>query len=116
MASFQNITLIIAGVLLLICIVLIILIFLFPNTKQVWPPFVSNCPDYFVDENGDGSKCVNDLSLGKCDGNEIPNFTTDPEYLGSSGNCAKKNWANGCSITWDGITYGVKDPCTTSSS
>ena len=64
MANFQKMTLMIACIILLICIVIIILIFLFPNTKQVWPPLVANCPDYFTDVKGDGSECVNNLSLG----------------------------------------------------
>ena len=51
MANFQKMTLTIAGILLLICIVIMIIIFLFPNTKQVWPPMVANCPDYFEDVN-----------------------------------------------------------------
>ena len=115
MANFQKITLIIAGVLLLICIVLLILIFLFPNTEQVWPPMISNCPDYFEDVNGDGSNCVNKIPIHtQCTNADIPNFAKDPEYIGSGGNCAKYNWANKCGVTWDGITYGVKNPCTSS--
>jgi len=116
MATFQKMTLIVAGIILLICVVIILLIFIFPNTKQVWPPLVANCPDYFTDINGDGSECVNNLLLGtgaiKCSGSI--NFNTTP-YIGSGGNCAKYNWANGCGLTWDGITYGVKNPCTNSS-
>jgi hypothetical protein len=120
MANFQKMTLIVAGILLLICIVVIVLIFLFPNTKQVWPPMVANCPDYFVDTNGDGSKCDNSLHLtgnGSCGtaaagGITAPNFTID-DY---NTTCQKYNWANGCGITWDGITYGVKNPCTNNSS
>lgn len=117
MANFQKMTLIFAGVLLLICIVIILLIFLFPNTKQVWPPLVANCPDYFTDENGDGSKCENNLRLGILDKPNCKgpyNFNTSP-YIGSGGNCEKYNWANNCGLTWDGITYGVKNPCTASS-
>jgi hypothetical protein len=111
MATFQKITLMIAGILLLICIIIIILIFLFPNTKQVWPPLLANCPDYFVDLKGDGSNCVNKLSLGNC--SNIPDFT-QPPYIGSGGNCVKYTWANKCKLTWDGLTYGVQNPCTTS--
>ena len=111
MASFQNITLIIAGVLLLICMILIVLIIKFPNTKEVWPPMIANCPDYFTDENGDGSKCVNNIPIpNKC--RNIPNFTQS-KYKGTRGNCEKHNWANRCGVTWDGITYGVTNPCTT---
>jgi hypothetical protein len=114
MASFQNTTLIIAGVLLLICVILIILIMIFPNTKQVWPPMIANCPDYFTDVNGDGSKCVNVNNIqisSNC--NIIPDFTHG-KYKGTIGNCSKYNWANKCGLTWDGITYGVINPCTTS--
>ena len=115
MANFQKMTLIIACIILLICIVIILMVFLFPNTKQVWPPLVSNCPDYFIDEKGDGSQCRNTLKLGRgdtCNGvNGLYNFNISP-YIGSGGNCAKYNWANDCGLTWDGITYGVKNPCT----
>lgn len=115
MATFQKMTLMIAGILLIICIIIIVLIFLFPNTKQVWPPMVGNCPDYFVDIKGDGSNCVNSLSLGTCTETETPDFSKN-DFIGSGGNCAKYTWANKCGLTWDGITYGVQNPCTTSSS
>ncbi len=123
MANFQKMTLIVAGILLLICIVVIVLIFLFPNTKQVWPPMVANCPDYFVDTNGDGSQCDNTLKLignrscmtSGSSGVFAPNFT-DPPYIGDNSTCQKYNWATNCGITWDGITYGVKNPCTNNSS
>jgi hypothetical protein len=115
MASFQNLTLIIAGVLLLICIVLIVIIMVFPNTKQVWPPMIANCPDYFTDVNGDGSKCLNINNVQNSPSSNcqmIPDFTQST-YKGITGNCNKYNWANRCSLTWDGITYGVTNPCTT---
>jgi hypothetical protein len=112
-------TLTIAGILLLICIVIMIIIFLYPNTKQVWPPMVANCPDYFVDTNGDGSKCDNPLELkgnstcligtGKNLSLTAPNFTLDST-------CEKYNWATQCGVTWDGLTYGVSNPCTNNSS
>ena len=115
MANFKKMTLIVAGILLLICIAIIILIFLFPNTKQVWPPMVANCPDYFVDKNGDGSICTTTFNLGngRCGQNIL---FTDPKYIGSNAKCEKYNTATNCGITWDGITYGVKNPCTNNSS
>jgi hypothetical protein len=36
-------------------------------------------------------------------------------YSGEDGLCNKYNWANTCGVTWDGITYGVKNPCDKSS-
>jgi hypothetical protein len=123
MANFQKMTLTIAGIILLICIVILILIFVFPNTSQVWPPMVSNCPDYFVDTTGDGSNCTNPLKIigsPSCmttptSGVNAPNFTVG-NYIGSTGTCAKYNWATGCEVSWDGITYGVRNPCTNNSS
>ena len=35
-----------------------------------------------------------------------------PAFTGSNGTCAKYNWANNCKVSWDGITYGVENPCT----
>ena len=40
------------------------------------------------------------------------NFTVSP-YIGDQGECAKYNWATNLGIVWDGITYGVKNPCNT---
>jgi hypothetical protein len=114
MANFQKTTLTIAGILLLICIVIMIIIFLFPNTKQVWPPMVANCPDYYTDTKGDGSICKSQSqNIGKI----CPTLDfSDSKYIGSNGACEKYNTANSCGITWDGITYGVKNPCTNNSS
>jgi hypothetical protein len=65
---------------------------------------------------GNGERCVNVKDLGTCNGSVatgehlIMNFSVAP-YIGSDGNCAKYNWANSCGIAWDGITYGVPNPC-----
>ena len=32
-------------------------------------------------------------------------------FTGSNGTCAKYSWANKCDVSWDGITYGVENPC-----
>ena len=40
------------------------------------------------------------------------NFDQAP-FNGTDGNCAKFKWANKCGLTWDGITYGVSNPCAT---
>jgi hypothetical protein len=38
------------------------------------------------------------------------NFNTSA-FTGSQGACNKYNWATKCNVTWDGITYGVSNPC-----
>ncbi len=115
MASFQSTLLIIATVILIIILVLFAYSLHNQKQKQKWPPTESSCPDYWVDNGTNGSNCVNTLSLGKC--KDAPNFFKAP-YVGSGGSCKKKGWANGCQVTWDGITYGYgnNDPCTTISS
>jgi hypothetical protein len=35
----------------------------------------------------------------------------DPAFSGSNELCAKYRWAKKCKISWDGITYGVDNPC-----
>ena len=32
-------------------------------------------------------------------------------FTGSNGACNKRNWADFNGISWDGITYGVNNPC-----
>lgn len=115
--NFQKIVLI---VFLLILVVALILIGIKMNKKinNNWPPYVANCPDYWLDLGGDGSQCFNNKELGSCN---IPISETDKNtkdftvsaYTGSDGLCKKKKWANACGVAWDGINYGVKDPCET---
>jgi hypothetical protein len=117
MNYFQKIILIIAIVVLIIS--LIVIGFSIQNTKNnVWPPLIPSCPDYWtIDGSGNDTKCINVKDLGTCkpfsgDEHLIMNFNQAP-YVGSNANCAKYTWANNCGLAWDGITYGVTNPCST---
>ena len=74
-----------------------------PN-KKTWPTHVSNCPDYWVDSLGDGTKCVSNAAM----------YNTNFLCIGTkdfSGKtyCDKltKMKTTGCDrIAWDGMTYG----------
>jgi len=87
------------------------------GTASVWPPIIGDCPDYWVDMSGNGAQCVNvkDLGNGNCKpGGSDKHLTMDftqPAFTGGNGLCAKYTWANACGVTWDGITYGVSNPC-----
>jgi hypothetical protein len=107
----------------LILLAIILFIMAYTINKKTndlkWPPYISNCPDYWLDLSSNGSRCFNQHSLGKC---AIPNSLeqntvdfTSSIYTGSEGECNKKKWANNCGVTWDGITYGYgnNDPCST---
>jgi len=76
--------------------------------KQTYPPLLGECPDYYKLDN-----------VGRCVNNGIWDFTQEspcnqidfsgnqykiPGTGANSGLCAKKNKANECNITWDGIT------------
>ena len=34
------------------------------------------------------------------------------QFTGSNGTCNKYLWAKKCDLSWDGLTYGVPNPCT----
>jgi len=112
---FQKIVLFTA-IILLIIILIFIGISLSYSKATTWPPIVPACPDYWImDGSGNNSTCINIKDLGTCSpigGTKhlVMNFN-DTAFTGSQGNCNKYTWANKCGISWDGITYGVNNPC-----
>jgi hypothetical protein len=116
--NFQSIILTIAVVGLIVLLVVIGYSLSKSTSTIVWPPIVGSCPDYWMDLKGNGEQCYNVKSLGKCNlpgTNEqnTMNFNVSP-FNGDTGTCSKYNWAKNCNVTWDGITYGAKNPCDTS--
>jgi hypothetical protein len=109
MASFQKIVLTAAIVILIIALIFIGLALRAGQKNMSWPPVVGDCPDYWVDTKGSGANCVNVKNLGTCKTKSM-NFTTS-NFTGSNGTCNKYTWATNCGVSWDGITYGVSDPC-----
>ena len=118
MGGFQKIILVIMFILLLVVLVLVGITLYKRNVNKSWPPNIGDCPDYWIDMSGNGSQCVNVKDLGTCNGSVeqgqhlTMDFSVAP-YIGSNGSCEKYNWANNCGIAWDGITYGVPNPCIT---
>ena len=117
MEGFQKIVLIIAIIVLIITLV-VMGIALSSATKETWPPLVPDCPDWWIaDGSGNNSRCINVKDLGTCSAqsgkkHQTMNFNL-PSFTGSDGACAKYTWASNCDVTWDGITYGVENPCNT---
>jgi hypothetical protein len=116
MNYFQRIVLIIAIIILIISLLLIGLSIRSSKRNIAWPPLVPVCPDYwFIDGSGNNTKCINKRNLGTCKPSSgtkhlTMNFNVSP-YIGANGNCAKYTWANNCGLAWDGINYGVNNPC-----
>lgn len=119
MEGFQMYVLYSAIIILIIALVIIGIVLSQAKDKQSWPPIVPDCPDYWImDGSGNNATCVNIKDLGTCPATGenkhlSVNFNEAP-YVGENGTCAKYTWANKCEVSWDGITYGVNNPCQTS--
>ena len=112
MANFQTKVVITATIILIVLLIIVALTIREGNDKVVWPPSISECPDYFQDQGKDGRvKCVNTLNIGRC-GNEIEEINFS-EFKGQIGACLKEEIAGECGLSWDGITYGYGStkPC-----
>ena len=69
--------------------------------------------DYWVDLKGNGEACSNVKKLGVCNADDSTMNFNEMPFIGENGTCAKYRWATRCKVTWDGITSGVTNPCTT---
>lgn len=98
----------------LIISLIVVAIMIRKQNKAKWPPMVTDCPDWWkASEDAEGNVvCTNVQNLGKCPGPFLPG---QDKYSGSDGLCNKYMWATNCGVQWDGITYGVENPCTASS-
>ncbi len=112
--TFQTIVLVIAGLGLLISLIVVFLMIRRQN-KLKWPPMVTECPDWWKASKDSTGRvvCANVQNLGKC---SAPFYPDDAQYTGADGLCNKYKWATNCDIQWDGVTYGVENPCAASSS
>jgi hypothetical protein len=126
-ATFQKIVLTIAIVLLIGLLIIINISLTNARASMIWPPIITDCPDYWEDYSGNGSQCVNIKNIGKCSIKEpkfyangvlMPRRSIDfseVKYTGLTGLCEKQKWAKACGVAWDGITYGYgsNNPCDT---
>jgi len=108
--DFQKMVIGIASVILMIVLVILGISMGFSSAGKAWPPSIGNCPDYWIDSNGDGSNCVNTLNLGNSGTPNTMNFNYG-QFSGSGGNCSKYQWSTNTGVAWDGITYGAYNPC-----
>lgn len=120
MEGFQKIVLFIAIIILIILLVFIGIALYYMNASTEWPPMVPQCPDYWdADGSGNNTTCTNIQDLGSCPAQSgqkhlIMNFNS-PAFSGANSACTKYTWAQKCNVSWDGITYGVNNPCQTTS-
>ena len=116
MEGFQKIILLIATIILIISLLFIGYALHRSSASTSWPPLVPDCPDYWnIDGSGNNITCTNVKDLGTCRAKTgqphlVMNFNT-PAFSGSNSLCAKYTWANNCGVSWDGVNYGVNNPC-----
>jgi hypothetical protein len=121
MEGFQKIVLFGAIIVLIIALVFIGISLTYSKGSQQWPPMTPECPDYWaIDGSGNNTTCINMKDLGTCkpkrrDRHLRMNFNV-PAFTGSNELCSKYTWAKKCGVSWDGITYGVDNPCQSLSS
>ena len=115
MEGFQKIVLFSAIIILIIALIFIGISLTYAD-NQNWPPMTPECPDYWmIDGSGNNATCVNVKDLGTCPPQSgqkhlSVNFNNSP-FTGSNELCSKYTWAKNCGVSWDGITYGVNNPC-----
>ena len=116
MEGFQKMVLISAIIILIIALVIIGIALSYARSNEEWPPIVPECPDYWIiDGSGNNTRCINVKDLGICPAesgqkHQIMSFQS-AQFTGDNSSCNKRNWAKKCSVSWDGITYGVQNPC-----
>ena len=97
-----------AGVLVILYIVSSVLSSLNKNNSYTWPPWKSQCPDYWTtSKNEDGDTiCTMNISNPngdiKCSNTDYT-VNGDPKMVNMS-NISKSEkcaWANTCNVTWD---------------
>ena len=99
--AFQKVVINIALVILVIMLLFIGYTMYNSKLTEKYPPHVAQCPDYWKVTGKNG--CDNVMNLGTCPG--TMNFD-GPDWLGSQGLKKKREWAKGCGVVWDGVTYG----------
>ena len=113
MGSFQQITLLVAIVLLSFIFIFITVNLVYADKDVTETDIVPQCPDYWeIEETPTGPKCVNVQNLGVCAAaSGTDHLTIDFNSGNFADSCAKYTWANNCNIAWDGLTYGANNPC-----
>ena len=99
MPAFQTTVVIIAAVLLVIFLLVVAYGVQEAVAHAQWPPELATCPDYWQDA-GNGI-CNNTLGLGTCGDRQYDVNSFAPGKAGMRDRCT---WAEGCNLTWDGIT------------
>jgi len=98
--SFQNNVLITAVIILVIMLIIIAILIKQGKDKEIYPPQIGACPDYW--QKLQDGRCQNVQGLG--DSCPSPMDFSTPQYTGSDWREKRCKFAKGCGIEWDGIS------------
>lgn len=132
MTEFKFTVTIIAVITLILLLTIVGVSLSSSETKKVWPPMQTKCPELYTLSNdgntcgvangysGYGSSTNNDGSAGRypqIGGNTSCGSvdTSHPDFTGIGGDCNKHKWSQNCGVSWDGI-YDNPSLCDSSSS
>lgn len=101
--SFQKTAIKIALIALIIFSLFFVIMIWNSQSKRVWPPEISSCPDYWKNEDGNVCRNVNNLGNANIEDTYSQTFSGN-EYKGPGGFCAKRNWAKDKGVFWGGVT------------
>ena len=102
MLSFISSLISVVSIFLILILIIAVILIRKSNTDVVYPPKVSNCPDYWNEtyNNDDPTiKCLNVKGLG----NESCNLDKPIDFSKMT-MCDKQKWTQKCGTTWDGIS------------
>jgi hypothetical protein len=102
--SYQKVVLSIFAIVLVIILVVYGVTLYNASSTDIYPPVQATCPDWWVsDSETNKNMCINEKNIGSHTCSTTMDFDTD-EWNGADHICKKKQWAESCDLTWDGIT------------
>jgi hypothetical protein len=92
----------VVSIFLILILIIAVILIRKSNTDVVYPPKVSNCPDYWnetydKDDPTKKGKCFNEHNLGTCRPDKPIDFSKMTM-------CDKQKWTQKCDTSWDGIS------------
>ena len=105
-STFTRVVITIAVVVLIICLTFIGILLWYSKDVDVWPPEISECPDYWdvVGPNiCQANKDVGNTGNGSNKACKYMDFSGG-QYKGKGGRKARCSWAKDCGVYWDGGT------------
>ena len=94
--DFQKVVMAAAVAILILTLAMIGIAMRKQRKNAIYPPVLAECPDYW--KGASDGECERGSVYNKGD---CPDSTVD---FSSMNDCQKYEWANGCQVTWDGIS------------